>query len=170
MCFAAYLTSLFVLFLQATSYFAIPVFPFTPFLSSLSLKKSMTQVFWISAIGTLPLDLLSSDPMGIHSLSCMVTAVIAARVRQLFSSDSWIQFSVFSGILSFIQIPISTLFLFLFDRRIPFQGKWWIVDWPLLAILDAIYAAVWFIGPLAIYTIVQKSWDLYWLRKENSAI
>jgi hypothetical protein len=165
----AYLTSFVILLLQATVPFPFPVFAFIPYQATLALKKPISSLLWLSSLGALPLEFLSSDPLGLYSLSCLVTTAIGYRLRYLFSSDSWIQFSFLAGILSFIQLPITAIFLFLFDRRIPFQGKWWFVDLPILALADACYAAVWFVGPYALYRLIRKNWDLYWLKKRISA-
>ena len=168
MCLFAYLTSFSILLLQATIFPQIPCFSWILFLATLCLEKSLPHAIWFSAIGVLPLDLLSSDPLGVHALSCMLTVGLGYRLRNLFSSESWIQFSLFSGILSFLQLPALALLLFLFDRRVPFLGKWWFLDWPSLAIIDAAYATLWFVGPLAVYRYLYKIWSHYWLKRQNS--
>lgn len=163
----AYLTSLIILLLQATCFY-LPVFAFIPYQTMLVLKKPLPKILWFSSLGALPLELLSADPLGVYALSFLATGAIGYRLRYLFSSDSWIQFSFLAAILSLIQSPMIALFLFLFDRRIPFHGKWWFADLPLLAIADAGYAAMWFVGPYALYRFAYKTWGLYWLKKRAS--
>lgn len=167
MLFLAYALGALILGMQAIWPFQIPVLPFVPFAALCALIRPFHRAILLSALGGFAADLLSSDPFGLHALSYCCAAAITFRLRYLFSHEQPMQLAVFSGLVSLCATTIQIALLFLFDRRIPFCGRWWMIDWPQLPIFDALYALIWFAGPLRLYQLLRKRWTLYWIKKNN---
>jgi len=148
----------------------IPVLPFAPFLALLGLSRPLSKTLHISCFSGLLIDLLSYDPFGIHALNYTLTSLFCYRWQKRFSAEIPLQFALFTAIFSTASTILQALLLFLFDRRILFQGIWWITDGPVLAICDALYALIWFAGPMAFYRIARRTWGIYWLKKEQNRL
>jgi len=145
----------------------LPILPFIPFIVLCLLLKPLSQTLFLSGATGLLVDLISSDPFGIHALNHTLTAALGLRGRLFFSAESPLQLSLYTAICSFISTGLQIALLFLFDRRITFQGKWWVTEWAILPLLDALYAFLWFAGPLALFRIAHRFWAIYWLKKKN---
>jgi len=146
---------------------ALPILPFLPPIVLSLLLRSLSKTLFLSAACGFLIDLISADPFGIHALGYALTAALAARGRPLFSAESPVQLSLYTAICSFIYTPLHIALLFLFDRRVFFHGKWWLAEWTLLPALDALYALVWFAGPIALFRIVHRLWTHYWTKRKN---
>jgi rod shape-determining protein MreD len=155
------------LWLQALLPWKLPIAPWVPTFAVLLLLRSPRIAIAVASLCGLCTDLFSSDPLGIHSLAAGLAALAAVRTRRFFSLDEPLSFALFSGLLSILVGTAEIALLFLFDRRIPFYGKWWATDWLLLPVFDAAYALVWFVGPLSLYRLAKRTWMVYWLRKKN---
>lgn len=146
----------------------VPILAFAPFLALLSLYRPLPRALHWSCFAGLLIDILSYDPFGIHALNYTLSSLFCYRWRRRFSAEIPLQFALYTAIFSAISTILQTLMLFLFDRRISFQGIWWITDWPFLPICDALYALLWFAGPLALYRILRRTWGIYWLKKNRN--
>ena len=145
----------------------IPVLAFAPFLALLGLIRTLPKALhWSCSVGIL-IDLLSYDPFGIHALNYTLSSLFCFRWRRRFCAEIPLQFALYTAFLSGISTLLQTLMLFLFDRRILFQGRWWFTDWPILSVCDALYALIWFAGPLALYRNLRRLWGIYWLKKNH---
>ncbi len=163
----AYILSLIALWLKSVSASTLPILPFAPFLTVVLLKRSLASSFILAAIAGFHVDLLSSDPFGIHALGFFFAILFCHRLRRLFSYDILSQFAIFSSIIS-VTMTINHLFLlFLFDRRVPFDRLWWLTDWIFFPVLDGLFAIVWFYGPLLAGQKLYRYWMFYWLKKKS---
>jgi cell shape-determining protein MreD len=147
----------------------IPILAFAPFLALLGLVRPLSKTLHWSCFAGFLIDLLSYDPFGIHALNYTLTSLFCFRWRRRFSAELPLQFGLYTAFFSLISTLLQTAMLFLFDRRILFQGKWWLSDWPLLPVCDALYALLWFAGPLALYRMLRRTWGIYWLKKNQNA-
>jgi rod shape-determining protein MreD len=151
--------SLAYLALQTISPFCakIPILAFVPFLALLNLLRPLSKALQWSCFAGFLIDILSYDPFGIHALNYTLSSLFCFRWRRRFSAEIPLQFGLYTAFFSSVSTVLQTLMLFLFDRRILFQGIWWITDWPLLPVCDALYALLWFTGPLALYRIACRT-------------
>ena len=164
---AAFILACVVLWLKSAYFTALPLLPFVPFIALASLKKTLDSALLLAALSGLILDLLSSDPFGIHALASCLTLLALQRMRKLFSSENFNQFGVYSALVSAVFTLIHFLLLFLFDRRLPFCGLWWIADWTLFPLADALYAIGCFYGPFLLFCTIRKHWIVFWLKKKT---
>jgi len=160
------------LYLQATNPLCahVPILAFAPFLALLGLTRPLSKTLRWSAFAGILIDLLSYDPFGIHALNYTLSSLFCFRWRRRFSADTPLQFGLFTALFSAASGLLQVTLLFLFDRRILFQGIWWMTDWPLLPVCDALYATLWFAGPLALYRILRRMWGIYWLKKNQNTL
>jgi hypothetical protein len=164
----SFFLSLIPFFLQILVYGpSLPILPFIPLIALSLLLQPLSKTLFISAFTGLLVDLLSADPFGIHALNHAATAALCFRGRSLFSVERPLQFSLYTAICSFVSTILQIALLFLFDRRVSFQGKWWLAEWTLLPLIDALYAFMWFAGPLALFRSVHRLWEVYWLKKKS---
>ncbi|HEV7738276.1 MAG TPA: hypothetical protein VGO47_13005 [Chlamydiales bacterium] len=146
---------------------SLPILPFIPFVALSLLLRPLSKTLFFSAGSGLLIDLISADPFGIHALNHAVTAAFCFRARSFFSAESPLQLSLYTSICSLFSTTLQIALLFLFDRRVCFQGKWWLTEWTVLPLLDGLYAFLWFAGPLAVFRIIHRYWALYWLKKKK---
>ena len=166
----AYFLATLALWLQATLYPTLPILPFTPFLSLACLLRPLNQTLLWSFFAGVTVDLISSDPFGLHALTYCLASAFSYRIRKLFSSELPLQHALFTALLSIAATLIQITLLFLFDRRVPFCGIWWLTDWATLPVLDALYTLVWFAAPLALYRSLHRRWVIYWLKNKNPSL
>jgi rod shape-determining protein MreD len=145
----------------------LPLIPFAPFLALIALQTDLKKTLLLSFLAGVFIDLFSDDPIGLHALNYILTSAFLYRIRTLFSHERPFHLSFFSSIVSLVSTTFQLLLLFLFDRRVPFNGKWIFADLVGAPILDGVYAFVWFAAPLAIGTKLHKMWVLFWLKKKN---
>ena len=167
MLFFAYLLAAIALWLKCTLLPQIPLIPFAPFLALSSLRCPLDKAIGCSVVAGIGVDLLSSDPLGVHALTYSLATALCYRLRNLFSAEAPSQYAMFTGLISAALTLVHILLLFLFDRRVPFCGLWWITDWAVLPIVDAVYALIWFAGPLALMQTIYRRWVIFWLKRKN---
>jgi len=163
----SFFLSLTALLFKITTFPDLPILPFIPLLAILSLLRPFPKTVLLATVSGFLVDLLSSDPLGIHALNYALCILICFRFRSLFSSESPLQLGLYTIIYSFVSTGLQIALLFLFDRRIEFLGKWWLVQLASLPVIDALYAFIWFAGPLALYRAINHTWTIYWLKKNN---
>ncbi|MDE3046280.1 MAG: hypothetical protein KGJ02_06525 [Verrucomicrobiota bacterium] len=163
----AFFLSLTCLWFQATLYAGLPISPFVPFLALTALLAPFRKALWLAALAGLCTDLLTSDPLGLSALGSCASMALCYSWRNRFSAEIPLQFSLYTALFSAISSFLQIALLFLFDRRVPFDGKWWMMQWACFPIADAIYAFVWFAGPLILYRTFRRTWVIYWLKKKD---
>jgi hypothetical protein len=145
----------------------LPILPFAPFLALAILVSSFSRALaWGFASG-LCIDVLAEAPFGFYALHACLTIGCSFQLRRPFTHESLLPFSLFTALLSLFGLIVEAALFFLFDRRIPFQGIWWLTEALCLPLFDALSASVWFAIPLLLFKTVRKQWDLYWLKKKN---
>jgi rod shape-determining protein MreD len=121
----------------------------------------------LSCAAGLSLDLLSQEYLGLHAMTYSAAAALCFRWRRRFSIEIPTQFAFYTAIFSFSCTLLQIALLFLFDRRIPFPGRWWMSEWLCLPLFDGVYALLWFTGPLSLYREIRRRWVVYWLKKKS---
>ncbi len=163
----AFLLSTIALILQGILFPQITILAFSPFLALVVLRSSFTQALWLSAMAGTLMDLISNDPMGMHALNYVIVSALFFRVKNHFLYDEPFHLSLFTVIVSITSTILQFLLLFLFDRRIPLEGRWVIADFLGMPAIDGLVAYVWFAAPLALFAKCKKMWDLFWLKRKR---
>jgi cell shape-determining protein MreD len=136
--------------------------PFAPWIALVSLRCPFSKTLLLVAAAGAGVDLLSDDPMGLHAINFCLTAGILFRVRNHFLYDNPFHLSLFTTLISCASTLIQIFLLFLFDRRVPFAGKWVLGDLLAMPIADGLYALVWFAAPLLLYEKLRRHVSVYW--------
>ncbi len=99
---------------------SLPILPFIPLIALSLLLQSLPKTLFLSSACGLLVDLISSDPFGIHALNYVATSAFCFRGKSFFSAESKIQYSLYTAICSFVSTTFQIALLFLFDRRVSF--------------------------------------------------
>jgi len=136
--------------------------PMAPWIVFVILRSSFPKTACLATLAGALIDLLSEDPMGIHALNYSLTALFLYSLRKHFLYDRPLHLSLFTALFSATSTLLQLFLLFLFDRRVPFSGKWLFADLIGMPIADGIYALLWFAAPLYLYVKLRKLWSLHW--------
>lgn len=145
----------------------IAILAFAPFLALCILRCDLIRALWLSALCGCMVDVLSEDPIGLHALNYVLTTAALYRLRNPFSYEQPLHLSLFTGFISFFSTFLLLILLFLFDRRVPFAGRWVFADLIGMPVIDALYAFVWFAPPLALANKIVRTWIIFWLKRKN---
>jgi len=127
--------------------------PFVPLLVHAILKRPLLSCLWIALGSGILVDLLcSSTRFGLYALNFCSLVLIAYRFRTHFFETSPLSFTLFSILLSALSTLLQILLLIAFGSKIPFELRFTLVDLLLMPLLDGLYAFLWFICPLFLYT------------------
>ena len=163
----AFFLSFTALLFQGIAIPHLSILAFAPFVALVSLRATPLKALWLSALAGVCLDLLSDDPMGLHAVNYTVTTALLFKAKKHFSHDVPFHLSLFTGLISLCSTLLQLILLFLFDRRVPFSGKWIFTDLIGMPVIDALYAFVWFAAPLALFEKLRRIWVVFWLKKRN---
>lgn len=145
----------------------LAILAYAPWVALLVLKNPLSQTLWLSALAGACVDLISDDPIGLHALNYTLCAALLYRIRSPFSYDQPLHLSLFTGFISLASTILQWILLFLFDRRVPFEGRWVLADLLGMPVVDALYAFVWFAAPLALFHWLRRIWMVYCLKKKS---
>lgn len=148
----------------------LSILAFAPFVAYATLRADTFRALFWSLLAGMAVDLTCEDPMGLHALNYVLTGALLSRIKTHFSYDETLHLSLFSGLASFLSTLLQLCLLFLFDRRIPFGGKWIFTDLIGMPVIDALYAFVWLAAPLALAEKIHRAWVLFWLKKKNPSL
>lgn len=163
----AFFLSLAALVLQGVLVPRLALLTFAPFVSLSIMRCKYARALWLSAMAGACIDLVSDDPMGLHALNYTLIAALLFQYRKHFLYDQPLHLSLFTGLISILSTILQLFLLFLFDRRVPFGGKWIFADLVGMPVIDALYAFVWFAAPLALFDRLRRLWVLFWLKRKN---
>lgn len=155
------------LILQGVLLPRLAILAFAPWIALLLLRCSLNKALWLSALAGACIDLISDDPMGLHALNYVLTASLLVRFGKHFLFDQPLHLSLFTGLVSATSTLLQVALLFLFDRRVPFGGRWILADLVGMPVIDALYAFVWFAAPLALFSRLRRYWVHYWLKRKS---
>ncbi|MBI5273342.1 MAG: rod shape-determining protein MreD [Chlamydiia bacterium] len=160
------------LFMQSSALPALPFHAYHPWIALITLyypaQKDLWKPLWFAALcGLLP-DLLSNHPMGLHPITYTLASALLLRFRNHLLYRQPLHLLVFTTLMALVILSLQTFFLFLFDKRIAFTGKWTLIEWAALALFDGLYALVGFSLPLALGLKLHHAWTLFWLKRNNS--
>lgn len=148
----------------------LSLFAFAPYLALGILRCEKGAALWLCAAAGALADLFSDDPMGLHALNYTITASLLFRMKKHFLYDQPFHLALFTAVVSAVSTALQLILLFLFDRRVPFDGRWVFSDLIGMPALDALYAFVWFAAPLSLFNQLKRIWVLFWLKKKNRSL
>lgn len=165
----AFLLSTIALIFQAIFLPQFSILAFSPFLALALMRCSFNQSLWLGCFAGCIMDLISNDPIGVHALNYTLVMSLLFKMKRHFLYDEPFHLSLLTAIFSCLSTIFQVLLLFLFDRRVPVQGRWAIADFLGMPVIDGFYAFVWFAGPLAFYSKLKKLWDLFWIKRKRAS-
>lgn len=163
----AFILGLTALILQGILLPQLAILAFAPFLALVTMKCPLKKALALSVLAGAMLDLLSEDPMGLHALNYAIITSLLFKSKKHFSHEQPLHLSLFSALISLLSTILQLILLFLFDRRVPFGGRWIFADLIGMPLIDALYAFVWFAAPLALFEKLRRMWVIFWLKKKN---
>jgi rod shape-determining protein MreD len=163
----AFVMAYIALILQGIILPRIAILAFSPFLALVMMRCELGKALWLSALAGAVVDLLSDDPIGLHALNYALVAALLFKIKKHFSHDQPFHLSLYTAFVSSLSTALQLLLLFLFDRRVPFDGRWFFADLVGMPVIDALYAFVWFAAPLSLFDKVKRIWVLFWLKRKN---
>ncbi len=164
----AFLLSTIALIFQSILFPQIAILTFSPFLALTILRSSLYKALWLAILAGSLMDLISNDPIGAHALTYVAVTFLLFKIRKMFSHDEPFHLSLFTSIISLNITAFQLFFLFLFDRRVPLEGRWIFADFLGMPVIDGLYAFVWFAAPLSLFSKYKKMWSLFWLRRKRA--
>ena len=166
----AFFLSLCALLLQGVLIPRLSILAFAPFLALVIMKQKYNKALWSSAFAGCIMDLLSDNPMGLHALNYTLITAFLFQFRSYFSHDHPLHLSLFTGLISILSTLLQLTLLFLFERRVPFAGRWIFGDLLGMPIIDSFYAFVWFGAPFTLLTNLQKLWKVFKIKLITSRV
>jgi len=165
----AFFLATIALFLQAVIFPGVSFLTFSPWIALAILKSKRSDDLWktlwlTSLVGAFN-DLFSDHPLGLHAISYCLSSLLLFRLKNHFLYDRPLHLGLFTALISFLSTQFQLFFLFLFDRRVPFTGKWAIGDWFGMPIADGLFACIWFAGPLFLFSKANRAWIVFWIKK-----
>lgn len=130
---------------------------FSPLLTYIILKKKITSALSFGCFLGMIMDLLSSDPVGVHAINYTAIVFILHRNKKYFSLEKSLHVSILTYFVAALSTLLQAFLLFLFDRRIPFTGECLLMDVIIMPVVDAGYA--WIAVTLPVQSIKEvKKW------------
>lgn len=168
----AFFLSTIALFLQAVIFPSFSFFAFAPWIALVILQTNhsthLWKILWLTSLAGVFTDLFSDHPIGLHAITYCLCSLFLFRFRNHFLFDRPLHLGLFTTLVSFISTHLQLFFLFLFDRRVPFSGKWALSDGLGMPIADGLFACIWFVGPLFLFSKANRLWMLFWIKKNLS--
>jgi cell shape-determining protein MreD len=117
----------------------------------LCMHTAPPTALWLAALAGTCTDLAASNFPGIYTLTFVCVIAFLCRCRLNFFKDQPLQLCFFTFLISILSTPIYLALLFLFDKRLPITGKWFLFDFFSAPLIDAAYAFFWFTVPLFLW-------------------
>jgi rod shape-determining protein MreD len=150
--------------MQSALFPYVPLTAYTPFLALCCMYVPYHRALWLSALSGICLDLMSTEPFGLSAVTYTLLTALFYRIRSHTFKEFPLQLCFFTALFSAGFTPLLLLFLFLFDRRPPSTGHWFVLELMARPLIDAVYAFFWFVGPLLLLEWIKKSY-LRWRLK-----
>ena len=143
------------------------ILAYAPFIALSCMHAPMLQSLWLTALAGLCSDLLSTDPIGIHTLTFILVCAMLHRFRLGVFKDGPMQLCFYTALISAATMPMQMFLFFLFDRHLPIHGKSILLDFVGMPLVDAAYAFFWFVGPLLVWEWGLRRWRRWRLIKNG---
>jgi cell shape-determining protein MreD len=151
MIWIGFILSSFMAVIQSALFPSVLILAYSPFIAIVCMNTTLIRSLWLAAFPGLCSDILSSDPMGTHTITSLLVAAILRNFRLSFFIEEPLQLCFYSALISLMAIPIQLALLFLFDQHTLVAPKSFLFDMIKLPLVNAVYAFIWFVGPLLIW-------------------
>ena len=160
--------SLFVAAFQSAFLLNMRLMAFAPFLAIVFTRRQWIPSLWISFLTGLVMDLLSYDyPFGFHGIIYSLATVLVYRYKRFFVEKA-VGLASLTILVSLVTTGVQTVMMQILGIQIFFKGSAWVIDFFLMALLDGLYAFLWFSCPLFLYNFIRRRWFRFlFLRKET---
>lgn len=144
------------------------VMAFAPFLAITYQRNKLLGALWLALICGLIMDLITSQfRMGMFSLNYLLTTLLLFSQRRHFFEDKSLAISLYSALISFVSSLIHFFLLFCMGNNPAFSLKFFMADLLVMPLFDAVYALVWFIGPIKFCRYLQRTgWRKIFFKEE----
>ncbi|MGD2170126.1 MAG: hypothetical protein PVI40_07805 [Chlamydiota bacterium] len=134
------------------------VHSFLPFLALSFLLKDRPTSLWMCIGSGVIVDCFTYTKMGIWPLNFCLLNLTCYSLKTYFYADKPLHLGIYTAILSFVSSLFHVIFLFLFDRSLSFSGKWVVIDFGFMPLMDGVYAIIWLSVFLGAVDQVIKKW------------
>lgn len=166
----AFFLALFAFFIQGIFIPKISILAFAPFLAFSILLSNFPKALILAFVAGAFVDVFSSDPFGIHALNFSLVTFFFHRYKKHFLHEKPLHLSLMTALISMLSTLLGLTLLFLFDRRVPFSGRWVFTDLLGMPFIDALYAFVWFSAPITLFQTLKKLVVVFWLKRKNRSL
>lgn len=152
-----FLLALFVALFRTAFLPSLSLMAFAPYLAILFQRKTFLTSLWIAFGCGLICDLLTSqNPFGLCALNFVLTTLLLHSQKRHFFEDRSLTLCVFTFCISSLSTLIQLLLFVMIGQPIGFSAPLILTDLLIMPLFDALYAAVWFIGPMKLYEYIRK--------------
>jgi hypothetical protein len=130
-------------------------FAFAPFLAIVYQKRSLAYSLWVATGCGLIVGLLTSEAK-LSIINFVLITLILHRQKRHFFEDHLGTLPIFTFFISSIFTFLQFILLAIADRNPPFSWQLFFTDILIMPLFDALYAVVWFIGPMKGYQYISK--------------
>jgi len=130
---------------------------FAPFLAIVYQRKRFNQAIWIAFGSGIIMDLITSQSrLGLFTINFLLTTFCLYRQKRHFFEDHLFTLSLFTFFISALSTFIQFILLSMFDHPPKCSIRFICTEFMLMPLFDALYAWIWFIGPMKLYQYIKK--------------
>lgn len=131
---------------------------FAPFLAVSYNRLSFPKTLWLSFGCGLIIDCLSAEQhFGLYALNFVTVSALLYPQRRHFFEDKATALAFFTAVIATLSTTLQLILIHLFDEGMALSWKSYLSDIVGMSILDSIYAFLWFICPMRLYTYIEKT-------------
>ncbi|MCP5469871.1 MAG: mreD [Chlamydiales bacterium] len=131
---------------------------FAPYLITRLYKKELMPALWRGVFCGVIVDLFASSPFfGLSALTYVLASLALRLQTRNFFEDKLATLSLMTALFSIIVTFVSALFLLIFGQQCLFSMQWIVTDLFEMALIDAVYALIFFSIPLRVIRLVSTA-------------
>lgn len=164
-----FLLALFMLFFGTVLFPHIRLMAFAPFLAIIYNRTTFVKALWWACLCGLILDLISSElRFGLQALGYCLTTVFLYHQKKHFFEDKATSLCFFTALISALATLTHLALMHIFGQEIAVAAQTFLTDVVIMSALDGVYAFLWFICPLRLYTYIQRvGWKVLFTKKKE---
>lgn len=132
--------------------------PFAPFLALVYQRRRFLPSLWIAFFAGLIMDCITCQSrFGLFTLNFLLTTLVLYRRKRHFFEDHFLSLPIFTFFISVVSTLLTYLFLRIEERAPLFSLKLCLTDFITMPLFDALYAIIWFYGPIKYIRYIKKT-------------